>query len=298
VTTAGGATGAVYDRGYRPYEGVRGGRWASVAALWRASLRRALGLRRPWRQKFAPWALLGVATIPAVVNVGVGYLTRDTLASNVRILTYREYVGVSTALLAFVAITAPDLVCPDRRSRVLTLVFARPLDGRDYVLAKLGAVVGLVFAFGLLPQLVLFLGQMLLADDALEYVRNTSDVLWKVPVAVAALALYYGTFGLAVASLTSRRIVAAVAFLGTLLASGIVSGILRGSEQSRTAWSVIDLTYVPLHVRDLVFLGYVDPLGPLAEIGGAGALSVAVWALVVGVSLATLLWRYRTEDVA
>ena len=45
------STGAVYDRGYRPYDGPRGGRRAAGRALFRASLRRALGLRRPWRQK-------------------------------------------------------------------------------------------------------------------------------------------------------------------------------------------------------------------------------------------------------
>jgi hypothetical protein len=38
--------GAVYDRGYRPYDGERGGRGAARAALFRASVRRALGIRR------------------------------------------------------------------------------------------------------------------------------------------------------------------------------------------------------------------------------------------------------------
>jgi ABC-2 type transport system permease protein len=298
VSEPGAPLGAVYDRGYRPYDGPRGGRWAPVGALWRTSLRRALGLRRPWRQKIAPWALLGVVTVPAVVNIGIGYLSRDSPMGEFRFFTYREYVGVSTALLAFVAIVAPDLVCPDRRNRVLTIVFARPIDGRGYVAAKLGAIVGLVFAFGFLPHVVLYIGQMLLADDALDYVANTSDVLWKVPVSVAVLALYYGTFGLAVASLTSRRIVAAVAFLGALLASGIVAAILQGDEAARTAWSVIALSEVPLHVRDLVFLGYVDPLGPLAGVTGAGAMALGMWALVVGGSVVTLLWRYRSEETA
>ena len=35
--------GAVYDRGYRPYEGARGGREAATFALFQASMRRALG---------------------------------------------------------------------------------------------------------------------------------------------------------------------------------------------------------------------------------------------------------------
>ena len=39
-------TGAVYDRGYRPYEGKRGQRGAATFALYKATMRRALGLRR------------------------------------------------------------------------------------------------------------------------------------------------------------------------------------------------------------------------------------------------------------
>ena len=69
-------TGAVYDRGYRPYDGPRGGRSAATLALYKSSVRRALGIRRSWRQKVVPFVLLGIVTIPAIVNVGVGYVTR------------------------------------------------------------------------------------------------------------------------------------------------------------------------------------------------------------------------------
>jgi ABC-2 type transport system permease protein len=290
--------GAVYDRGYRPYDGPRGGRWAAIGAMWRASVRRALGIRRSWRQKMAPWLLLGIVSIPAIVNVGVGYLTRDTPARDFEFITYREYVGVSSALLAFVAITAPDIICPDRRNRVLPLIFSRPIDGPGYVFAKLAAMVGLLFAFGFLPQVVLFVGQMLVSDSSLDYLRDNAEVLWKVPVAVAALALYYGSLGVAIASLTSRRVVGAVSFLGTLLISSIVAGVLRGPSGRSSAWAVLDLAAVPLHVRDLVFLGYVDPIGPLGFVTRAGAMAAGLWALVIAVSVATLLWRYREAEAA
>ncbi|HKN40243.1 MAG TPA: ABC transporter permease, partial [Acidimicrobiia bacterium] len=125
------ARGAVYDRGYRPYDGPRGGRWAPVLALYKASVRRALGLRRSWRQKFLPLGLLAVVSIPAAVNVGIGYATRNSPLEGFSFFTYREYVGVSSALLLFVAVCAPDVVCPDRRQRVLPVIFARPLTGTD-----------------------------------------------------------------------------------------------------------------------------------------------------------------------
>ena len=152
-------------------------------------MRRALGIRRSWRQKVAPFTLLAIVTIPAIVNVGIGYVTRDRfLSERFQIITYREYVGVSAALLLFVALVAPDVMCPDRRQHVLPLMFARPITGVDYVVAKLGAIATILFAFSFLPQVVLFVGNMLVSDSALNYFTGHLDVLWKVPIAVALLA--------------------------------------------------------------------------------------------------------------
>ena len=212
--------GAVYDRGYRGYEGERGGRAAARAALFRGSIRRALGIRRPWRQKVAPVVLLAIATVPAIVFVGVGYVTRDTVGLRLRVDHLPRVRRRLEHLLVFVALTAPDIMCPDRRQRVLPLLFARPLTGADYVLAKVGAMFAILFAFSFLPQVVLFVGQMLVSDDgALRYARDNAEVLWQVPVAVAVLSLYYAAIGVAIASLTSRRIIAGAAIIGLLLIS-------------------------------------------------------------------------------
>ena len=174
--------------------------------------------------------LLGIVTIPAIVNVGIGYVTRDQPIDRIEIITYREYVGVSSALLLFVALVAPDVICPDRRQRVLPLMFARPLTGVDYVVAKVGAIATILFAFSFLPQVVLFVGNMLVSDSALDYFRGHLDVLWKVPVAVALLAVYYAVIGVAIASLTDRRIVAGAAVIGLFLVTSISSGILVDVE--------------------------------------------------------------------
>jgi ABC-2 type transport system permease protein len=242
--------------------------------------------------------LLAIVTVPAAVNVGIAYVTRDTPIQNVSIITYRQYVGVSSALLFFVAWTAPDVLCPDRRNRVLPLIFARPLTGTDYVLAKLAAIGTLLFAFSALPQAGLFVGQMLVSrGGSLDYLVNHGAVLWQVPVAVALLSLYYAALGLALASLTSRRVVAAACFLGLLLVSSAVAGTLRVGRGTSPATEVVNLLALPLHVRDLVFLGHLQPYTRLAMFGGGDVLVVGVYLLVVGVSLAVLLWRYRWAEV-
>ena len=289
------ATGAVYDRGYRPYEGPRGGRGAATLALFKASIRRALGLRRSWRQKVPPFVLLAIVTIPAIVNVGVGYVTRDQPIDRVEIITYREYVGVSSALLLFVALVAPDVVCPDRRQRVLPLMFARPLTGVDYVIAKVGAITAIMFAFSFIPQVVLFVGNMLVSDSALDYLDGHLDVLWQVPAAIALLAIYYAVIGVAISSLTDRRIVAGAAIIGLFLVTSISSGILIGDFErgDGSPAAVINVLALPLYLRDLIFLGHVDPDSPLTGVEYGGPLAIGTYVVVLLTGIGVLLWRYR-----
>ena len=271
-------TGAVYDRGYRTYDGPRGGRSAARWALFRASVRRALGLRRSWRQKVFPWTLLGVMVIPAAVNVGIGYVTREEAGRSFSFITYRGYLdGLLPVVLLFAALTAPDLLCPDRRNRVLPLMFSRPLTGDDYVLAKLGALSGVLFAFQFVPQIVLFVGQLLVHEDgALNYLRDNGEVLWQAPISVVLISFYFAAVGLAISSTTTRRIVAGASMLGLMLISSAVAGILSvdssGELQEDRPGGVLDLLTLPLHLRDLVFLGELAPDRLLSDLSYGGAL--------------------------
>ncbi len=259
------------------------------------SVRRALGLRRPWRQKVFPWSLLAIATIPAIVNVGVGYLTRNSPLEGFEFITYREYVGVSTTLLLFVALTAPDVMCPDRRNRVLPLIFARPLDGNDYALVKLGAIFSIVFGFSFIPHVVLFVGQMLVTSDgALDYLRDNAEVLWQVPLAVAILSLHFAAIGVALAATTSRRVVGGVAILAVVFVTLVVAGVLTEvSNEGTSMWAVISVIDQPLFIRDLIFLGHPGEDSPLEGIDGSAAVAIAVEVVVVAACLLYLLRRYR-----
>jgi ABC-2 type transport system permease protein len=291
-----GRGGAVYDRGYRPYEGPRGQRGAATFSLYKASMRRALGIRRSWRQKVAPFSLLAVVTIPAIVNVGVGYVTRDrTFGDRFVIVTYREYVGVSAALLLFVALVAPDVVCPDRRQHVLPLMFARPITGVDYVIAKLGAIATILFAFSFLPQVVLFVGNMLVSDDALGYFTGHLDILWKVPLAVVLLAVYYAVIGVAISSLTDRRIVAGASVIGLFLVTSISSAILVGDSQFNggSPAALLNVLRMPLYLRDVVFLGHVGYASPLGGVANGGLFALIIYMAVVATGGVVLLRRYR-----
>ena len=298
VGTGAGGGGAVYDRGYRPYEGARGRRAAATFALFKASVRRALGIRRSWRQKVAPFTLLAVVTMPAIVNIGVGYVTRDQLTDRIEIITYRDYVGVSSALLLFIAIVAPDVICPDRRQRVLPLMFSRPLVGIDYVAAKVGAIVAILFAFSFIPQMILFIGNMLVSDSALDYFTGHLDVLWKVPLAVLVLSVHYAVIGVAIASLTDRRIVAGASVIGLFLVTSIASGVLVGDFRpgEGSAAALINVLALPLYLRDVIFLGNIDRQSPLGGVANGGLFALAEFLTVVAVGLVVLWRRYRWTE--
>jgi ABC-2 type transport system permease protein len=261
-------------------------------------VRRALGLRRSWRQKVAPFTLLAVVTMPAIVNIGVGYVTRDQLTDRIEIITYRDYVGVSSALLLFIAIVAPDVICPDRRQRVLPLMFSRPLVGIDYVAAKVGAIVAILFAFSFIPQMILFIGNMLVSDSALDYFTGHLDVLWKVPLAVLVLSVHYAVIGVAIASLTDRRIVAGASVIGLFLVTSIASGVLVGDFQpgEGSAAALINVLALPLYLRDVIFLGHIDPRSPLGGVANGGLLALVEFLAVVALGLTVLWRRYRWTE--
>jgi hypothetical protein len=91
-----------------------------------------------------------------------------------------------------------------------------------------------------------------------------------------------------------------VTFVAVLLVSAAVAGALGAARGTRrfglpepNPWEALNLLAVPLHVRDLVFLGRVDPLSPLGGVAGAEAMVLGVWAAVIATSLGVLLWRYR-----
>ncbi len=236
--------------------------------------------------------------IPAAVDLGVRYSTRNLPLNEIgfEFLTFRDYVGVSTMLLLFVAVSAPDVICPDRHDRVLPLIFSRPLTGDDYVAAKVGGIFFLVFGFSFLPQVMLYVGQMLVAPDgALDYVGEHLDILWKVPVACAVLALFYASIAVAVASLTDRRIVGGLAFLGAMFIPSIVTaGLVEAAEPDGTVLGMLNLLGLPLILRDIVFEGRVDidQDAGLVGVSGARVAAVVLYAVLVVGALAVLHRRY------
>ena len=64
----------------------------------------------------------------------------DTVAEG-DLITYGDYTFIiGSALALFAALVAPEALCPDRRSRVLSLYLASPLTRMTYLLSKAASV--------------------------------------------------------------------------------------------------------------------------------------------------------------
>jgi hypothetical protein len=112
---------------------------------------------------------------------------------------------------------------------------------------------------------------------------------------VFLLAIYYAVVGVAISSLTDRRIVAGAGVIGLLLITSIASGILVGDFEPGhgSIAALINIWTLPLYLRDLVFLGDIDPDLPLAGVHNGGLFAVVTYMAVLLVGVAVLLRRYR-----
>ena len=136
-----------------------------------------------------------------------------------------------------------------------------------------------MFGF-VLPHVVLFVGQMLVSDGALDYLTDNAAVLWQVPVSVALLALYYAAIGVALSSLTDRRI-GGVAILGLALVTLTVAAIVTSAAGDDGSPSTSSTSW-PCRSASATWCSSATsgPTSGLSGVDGGGILAVGV-ALVV-----------------
>ena len=282
----------ILERGYRRYTGPREGQAHAVRSVIAHTLRRILGLRRPTRAKVLPFLSIVFAYVPAIVFVGIialfGRFGGRAEARQI-IPEYSEYYGfIISAIVLFVAFVAPEALCPDRRSKVLSLYLASPLTRMTYLLAKASAV-AIVIAFVTVGPPLLLLGLMMQSagpDGPLEVLK----VLIRILESGLFLAALYTAISMAVASLTDRRAVAAAATLFLLVGSGIVNATLTEGLGASDNLIGINLSGGPLALVTVIY-------------GEGDIAGVDTWVLVAsmvawtGLAAAVAITRYRRLQV-
>jgi ABC-2 type transport system permease protein len=238
-------TGSIYDIGYRKYDGARLGRAHAVRSLFTHSLRSSFGIGRSGRAKIAPIALGFLACIPAVAIIAAQALIRQFPGGGsldeqlpVRFDTYASTIGIFVIL--FCAAQAPDLFGRDQRHSLLSLYFARALRREDYALARIGGFVAALFVLQMLPQVLLFLGQVLLATDIVKGITDDLPNLGAAAAQAAITGLLLGGISMAISAFTARRAYAVAGIVALFVIPNIVVGIVAAIADPDVArWLVL-----------------------------------------------------------
>ena len=316
------ARGEIFDLGYRGYDGPREGRVRAYKALWVNGVRTALGIGRSWGAKVMPAILLIAVISPALVAVIVA-----SLAGPEDIISHSDYYGiVSIVLLLFSAIVAPELLCPDRRDRVLGLYLVRPLTTTDYVAARWLAFLSVTLPLVLAGQIVLFVGLTLAASDPVQYVEDNWLDVPRFLLAGLVVAVYTTTVPLAVSAFTPRRAYAAALVIGVFVISLAVIGFLTSpapfdgdcervvqngvvvrdtcpdeymAGDAAKLYALLSLAEVPTFVNNLIFDVEVDSgQGAASAVDELpSAVPIAWYVLLTSALGLALWWRYRRIDL-
>jgi ABC-2 type transport system permease protein len=238
----------IYDQGYRRYEGRYLGRGYAIWSLFASDLRRALGVKRSWQYQVGLGILATIIFAQALTFFFVSTVGPAALINPQAML----FDGMSFFLLILSAMIAPDLLCTDRRYRVLPLYLVRPIELYDYLLAKQAVLVGVVALASFIPQLGIFLAKALIAPSALEYVSTHGWMVGASAAASLVYALFYGAIASAIAALTPRWSYAAGAIIAVPVALGLASGIITILTKNPW-WQLLDILSFPSALKDALF---------------------------------------------
>ncbi len=296
--------GTVFDIGYQHYAGPREGRNRARMAVYKDGLRTVLGLGRGGRAKVLPWFFIALAgtigLVMALIAGAVYTYIGPGAVEQLDLPSHSDYYGIaSIVFFVFAAVSAPEMLCPDRRDGVLNLYLVRPLTGTDYVFARWLAFLTVMVAVAWLPQIILLLGLTLGAENPGDYLLENWRDIPRLLAAGLALAAYTTSLAMLVASFTTRRAYASVFLVGLFVITtpftvGLAAELADDFDNTAGQWvSMFNLSNIPVHVNDLIF----DEVSAVTSIAPAGQFSPAIligwyflWTLVpVGI-----LWmRYR-----
>lgn len=279
-------TSHIYEGGYRRYDGPRLGQAASIRSVVRQTAQRVMGLRRPARSKALPFLSVVIAYLPALVFIGVVALLPKQVNDSV-VPDYHDYYGfITSAIVLFVIFAAPEALCPDRRSRVLSLYLAAPLTRTTYLVAKALAVCGLLTLVTLGPPLLLLIARAIQGDGP-EGVSGFLSVFARIGGTGLMLSVFYTAVSMAISSLTDRRAFASGGTLLAIIGSSIVAGILGGALDLAESFFLLNLSLAPLELLNRIY----GQTGDLPEVATwAVAAAVAAWTLV---GFGVTWWRYQ-----
>jgi ABC-2 type transport system permease protein len=286
-----GPDARVFDLGYRRYEDARRDPWSAVGVLALFTARRVLGLGRGGRHKILPALALAVAYVPALVSVVVATVADELQADE--LISYGEYTFlIGSALVLFAALVAPEALCPDRRTAMLSLYLAGPLDRTRYLLAKGAAVLAVMVVITVGPLLFMLLAFAVAGHG--PSASETPELVGRILALGVPTAALYASLALAVSSFTTRRAAAAVAIVLLVLVPPVVAGTAIDSAGAPDELDLVSIAFVASDLGYRIFGETADDRPPIADV--ATWLVAAALALYVLAGAAACWLRYRRSE--
>ncbi|HVS47814.1 MAG TPA: ABC transporter permease [Candidatus Dormibacteraeota bacterium] len=282
------AQAQIADRRFQRYEGKRLGVGYSFLRLVLHSIGWVLGLKRTSRYKIVPNLALVSVFVPASgFVIGVALSPPGTPPPPY----YSFYYFTLPAIYIFVALTMPELICPDRRHGTLRMYVTSNLNPAVYVAAKVLAAWSVLALVTVVPVIILLVTYSLLGHGPAsvgDWFKTPAQILG----AGLVLAIFYGTIALAISSLTDRNSFASAGIILTFVLSGAALGILQGPLKAPAWVLLVNMNQLPAE-----FVARIYQLNDF----GMGAAKVPTWEVAAAaaawvlVGLAVLAYRYRGE---
>ncbi len=240
----------IFDQGYRRYDGPRTGFRGSMRTMVTHSLRHALGLGRSARFKIIPAAVVIFAYLPAAAFIGMAALLPEDLAAEGLLPTYAGYYSyIVGAIYLFAGFVAPLLLCTDRRTGLLGVYLASPLNRPSYLLGKALATLILLLLVTLGPPLLMLIAFTLEStgpDGFVEWI----EVFAKIVLSSLVMGAMFAVVAMAVSAATDRWVVATAAVILIMPGSAIVTDVLVNEADLNSALRLFNIPNLP---RELIF---------------------------------------------
>ena len=223
----------IHDLSYRHWSGE----WTSHPYRWWVITRQ--GIRLLAAKKWF-LGLMILSALPFVVRSVILYLV--TVVGNLPMVRvnakfFLDFLNQQTSFVLPIAVFAGSgLIASDLKANALQIYLSKPITRRDYLLGKLFVLVICLGLPTLVPALLLFLLAVLFRSD-LEFLRLNYWVAGSIVAYALLIVLTYSLLMLALSSLTRSARFAAMNFIGLLLFSNILAGILGVMLRTRQlAW--------------------------------------------------------------